>query len=176
MGTVCVGLGFSCRHLCHASDATTPESGVLVAVAPTINCTLNETTLAPQAGVELCKRPTDGVALGLIMETVALVRVFGAACAGVNTVLGLEIRRKLINVDRLYVASNCVLHLDAIARVLKSDPLNTVLVLANNEWCCCRNRTRRSVGVDTWAARRSLVHVWCANWRSLRLLLWRAET
>lgn len=175
MGTVCVGLGLSCCHLCHAPDTTTPEARILIAVSPAIDCALNETTLASQAGVQLCQRPSNGVALGLVVQTVALVGVLGAACARVNAVLGLEVRRKLIDVDRFYVASNCVLHLDTVAGVLESDPLNAVLVLSNNKRGCGGNRTRRSVGVDTrtW---RSLVHVRCANWRSLRLLLWWAET
>jgi hypothetical protein len=176
VGTVCIGLGLSCCHLRLAPDATTPEAGILVAVSPAVDCALDKTALAPQAGVQLCQCPSDGVAFSLVVQTVALVRVLRAARAGVNAVLSLEIRRKLIDVDRLHVASNCVLHLDAVAGVLKGDPLNTILVLSNNERSCSRNGTRCSVGIDTRTARRSLVHVRCAHWRSLRLLLRWAET
>jgi hypothetical protein len=111
------------------------------------------------------------------VQTVALVGVFRAAGARVNTVLSLEIGRELVDVDRLYVASDGVFHLDSVTRVLKSNPLYTVLVLSYNEGCCCRNGTRRSVGVDTRTTRRTLlVHVWCADRRSLGLLLRWAKT
>lgn len=175
MGTVGVGLGLSSRHLRHSPDATTPQSRVLVAVSPTVDSTLNESALASQAGVKLRQRPAHCVALSLVVETVALVGILCAACARVNTVLGLEVRGKLIDVDRLYVTSNGVLHLDAIARVLKSNPLDTVLILSHNKWCCRRDGSGRSVGVDAGACRRTLVHVWCADWRGLRLLLGRTK-
>lgn len=38
------------RHPPHSSAA---EARILVTVPPTINCSLNKTTLAPQAGVQL---------------------------------------------------------------------------------------------------------------------------
>lgn len=175
MCTVCVSLCLSCGHLRLAPDATTPKARVLVAVSPAVDSALNETALAPQAGVQLCQCPSNSVAFSLVVQTVALVRVLRAARAGVNAVLSLEVRRKLIDVDRLHVASNSVLHLDTVAGVLKSNPLNTVLVLSNNERSCSRNRTRCSIWVDT-RTRRSLVHVWRAYWGSLRLLLRWAET
>lgn len=176
VGTVRIGLGLSCRHLCHSPHATASQSGVLVAVAPAVDCALNQTSLAPQTRVQLCQRPTDCIALCLVMQTIALVRVFSAACTRVDTVFRLEVWGQLIDIDRFHVASDRVLHLDAIAGVLESNPLNTVLILAYYEGRCCGNGTRRSVGVDTGSARRTLVHVWCTHRRCLGLLLRRAKT
>lgn len=175
VGTVCVGLCLSCRHLRHPPDATTPQARILVAVSPAVDGTLDKPALAPQAGVQLCQRPADGVALRLVVKTVALVRILCAACARVDAVFGLEVWGKLIDVDRLHIASDSVLHLDAIARVLKSNPLNTVLVLPDNKRRCRRNGSGRSVGVDARTCRWTLVHVWGADWGCLGLLLRRAQ-
>jgi hypothetical protein len=169
-------LSLACGHLCHTPDAATPQSRILVTVTPAVDCALDETTLAPQAGVQLCQRPTDGVAFGLVVETVALVGILCTACAGVDAVLCLELAGEFVDVDRLHIASNSVLHLDTVARILEGNPLDTVLILTHDKWGCCRNRPRRSIGVDTRTRRRALVHVGCADWRCLRLLLRRAKS
>jgi hypothetical protein len=40
-------------HLCHASDSSTTESGVLIAVAPAVHGSLDEASLASKGDVEL---------------------------------------------------------------------------------------------------------------------------
>lgn len=132
MGRVSVVDGLAVVHLGHASDTSGTQPGVLVAIPPAVDCSLDETPLAAERRVELCQCPTDGVALGLVLETVAPVLVFGAARAGVYTILGLELSRQLVRVDRLDVAANRVLHLDAIPRVLEGYPLHAISILAND--------------------------------------------
>ena len=86
------------------------------------------------------------------MQAVALVLVLGAARARVDAVLGLEVLGEAVDVDRLDVAADGVLHLDAVARVLKGDPLNAVLVLPNDEGRGGRDGTGCGVLVDTAGA------------------------
>jgi hypothetical protein len=171
---MCSRLGFPRGHLGHSSHATTPKSRVLVAIPPAVDSSLDKTTLSAQARIELCKCPANSVALGLVVETVALVLVLGAASTRVHTVLSLEVLRKLVNIDRLDVAANSVLHLDPVTGVLKCDPLNTILVLSNNQRSGRRNGTRGSVGVDVGSSGGTCVHVWSTNRRSLRSSLRRA--
>lgn len=104
----------------------------MVAVSPAVNRSLNEASFASQARVELCQRPADRVTLSLVMQTVAFVLVLGAACAGVNAVLRLEVLGKFFDIDGLDVATDGVLHLDAVTRVLESNPLDPILVLADD--------------------------------------------
>ena len=169
-------MSLACGHLCHTPDTATPQSRILVTVTPAVDCALDKTALAPQAGVQLCQRPTNGVAFGLVVETIALVGILCTACAGVDTVLCLELAGKFIDVDRLHIASNSVLHLDAIARILEGNPLDTILILSHDKWGCCRDWSRRSIRVYTRTRRRALVHVRGADWRCLRLLLGRAKS
>lgn len=111
------------------------------------------------------------------MQAVALVLVFGAARAGVDAVLRLEVLWQLVDVDRLDIAADGVLHLDAVTRVLESDPLHTVLVLPDDQWCGSGDGTRSSIGVDIGAAGRTSVHVGRTDWRPLRRSLgWAAES
>jgi hypothetical protein len=76
--------------------------------------------------------PANRVALGLVVQPIALVLVFGATCARVYAVLSLEVLRQLVDVDRLDIAANGVFHLDAITRVLERYPLHSVLVLPHD--------------------------------------------
>jgi hypothetical protein len=124
----------------------------------------------------LSKCPANGVALGFVVETIALVLVFGAAGAWVNAVLGLEVLGKFVNVDRLHVAANRVLHLDPVTGVLESDPLNAVLVLSNNQWGGGRNGARCGVGVNVWSSWRARMHVRSTGWRPGRRRLGRAQS
>ena len=136
-------------HLGHAADASTPQPRVLVAVAPAVHGPLDQASLAPERRVQLRERPSDRVALGLVLQTVAAVLVLRAAGARIDAVFRLELGRQLLRVHRLDVASDGVLHLDAIARVLERDPLDAVLVLPDHQgrgggdWAGC------SVRVDT---------------------------
>lgn len=75
------------------------------------------------------------------MQPIALVGIFADAGSRIDTVVGFEVLGELININRLNVTTNGVLHLDAITRILKSDPLHTVVVLAYDKRCSSRNRT-----------------------------------
>jgi hypothetical protein len=66
------------------------------------------------------------------VQTVSLVLVFGAARARVHAIFSLEVLGQLVDVDRLDIAADRVLHLDTIARVLERDPLHSILVLSND--------------------------------------------
>jgi hypothetical protein len=163
-------------HLGLSSHAATPQSRILVAVAPAVDCSLNQAPLASQAGVQLCERPTDVVAFGLVRQSISLVLVLGAARPRVDTVLGLEVLGKIFDVDGFNVAADGVLHLDTVARVLERNPLNAVLVLSHDQRRGGGNRTRRCVGVDVGVGWPSWVHVWRSNWRALRRRLRWAES
>lgn len=136
-------------HLGHAAHAPAAQSGILVAVPPTVDCSLNQTSLAAQGRVQLCKRPSDSVALRLILQPVSPILILGAACPRVNTVLSLELGRELIRVDRLHIASDRVLHLDTVPGIFERDPLNAVSILTNHEGSCGGNRPWSSIRVHT---------------------------
>jgi len=104
----------------------------LIAVPPAINSTLNQATLLSEVRVELCQRPAYSVALTLVVETVAFVFVLSAARAWVHAVRILELRGEIVNVDRLDVAPDRVLHLHAISGVLECNPLHTCIILTHN--------------------------------------------
>lgn len=153
MCTWCCAHRLSTVDLRHPSHTSAPQARILVAVTPTVYRALNETPLSSQARIEMSQSPPDRVAFRLVVQSVALVLIFRTASAGIYAVLRLEVLGKCVGVYRLDIASDGVLHLDAISRVLESNPLNTVLILPNNEWCCCRNRTRCRVRVDSGAPR-----------------------
>lgn len=170
------GLGLAGSHLGHATDATTPQSWVLVAVSPAVYGALNEATLAAQAWVQLGEGPTDGVTLGLVVQTIALVLVLGTASARVDAILRLEVLGQFFDIDRLDVATDGVLHLDAIARVLKGNPLDAVLVLANDEGRGGRNGAWRCVRIAAGASWRASVHGGRTDGRTLGRRLGRTQS
>jgi hypothetical protein len=169
-------LSLSGGQLGHSSHAPAPQSRVLIAVAPAIDCSLDKAAFSAQAGVELCQRPPNCVALGLVMQTIALVLVLSAARARVHAVLGPEVCRQFINVDRFNIAPNSVLHLHAITRIFESDPLHTALILPNDQRSCGRNRARCSIGVDVGTTRRDCVHVGGPDRRALSRSLRRSKS
>jgi hypothetical protein len=95
------GTGHMCRmgslnrlaivHLGHATDPSTSQSWVLVAVAPAVDCALDQSSLSAQAGVELRQGPSDRVALRLVLQPIAAVLVLRAASTRVHAVLVLEL-------------------------------------------------------------------------------------
>lgn len=87
----------------------------MVAVAPAVDGALNEAALFAQVGVELCQRPADGVALALVMQSIALVLVLATAGARIDAVVGLELGAQPFHIDGLDVAADGVFHLDAVA-------------------------------------------------------------
>ena len=131
----------------HALDSPTPQPRILMRIAPTVDRPLDEPPLAPETRVELCQRPSDGVALCLVDEPVAAVLVLGAAGARVDAVLSLEVLRQGLDVNVLDVAADGVLHLDAVAGVLEGDPLDAVCVLPDDERRGCWDGPRSSAGV-----------------------------
>lgn len=54
-------------HLRHPTNASTSQSGVLVAVAPAVDRSLNKSSLAAKTRVKLGQRPSDGITLRLIL-------------------------------------------------------------------------------------------------------------
>lgn len=149
MGRVSVVDGLAVVHLGHAADSPGTQPGVLVAIPPAVDCSLDETSLAAQGRVELSQCPADSVALRFVLKTVAPVLIFGAARARVHAVLCLELGRQLVGVDRFDIAADRVLHLNAIPGVLKGYPLHAIAILPNHQGGCGGNRARSSVGVNT---------------------------
>lgn len=139
------------RDFRHPPDAATAQPRVLVAVAPAVDGSLDETALSPKAWIQLCERPSYRVAFRLVVQAVALILVLGAACARVDAVLTLELLGQLIDIDGLNVAADGIFHLDSVARVFKRDPLNAVLILLDNKRCSGRNGTRCSIRVHICA-------------------------
>jgi hypothetical protein len=97
-----------------ATNATTAKARVLVAVSPAIHSSLDQTALAPQREVQLCQSPSYTVAVRLVHQPVSTVLLLGATSPGVDAVLLLKLWAELVNVDRLDVAADGVLHLDPI--------------------------------------------------------------
>ena len=124
--------GLTVVDLGHPPDAPASQPRVLVAVPPAVDGPLDQASLSTKARVQLGQRPANRVALSLVHQPVAAVLVFAAACPGVHAVLRLEFRAQSLNVDRLDVAPDGVLHLDAVAGVFEGDPLDTIVILANN--------------------------------------------
>jgi hypothetical protein len=102
-------------NLGHSADTTTPQSRVLVAVTPTVHSSLDQPPLSTKTRIELSQGPTNCVTLRLIHEAIAPVLVLAAASSWIDAVFRLEFRTESINIDRFDIASDCVLHLHAIA-------------------------------------------------------------
>jgi hypothetical protein len=90
---------FAVVDLGHSSYTSAPQSWVLVAVAPTVNSSLNQTSLPTKARIQLGQSPTNRVAFSLVDQAVSTVLVLAAASSGVDAVLGLEFRAQSINID-----------------------------------------------------------------------------
>lgn len=136
-------------HLCHASHTSASETGILVTVAPAVNGSLDKTSLASEGNVELGQSPPNTVAIRLIHQTVTAILILGAACSGIDAVLLFELGGQLIDVDRLDITADGVLHLDPVPGILEGDPLHTVAILSDHERGSGRNRPRGRTGVDT---------------------------
>lgn len=78
------------------------------------------------------QRPSNSITFTFIVKSVALVFVLLAACARIYAVRVLELGSEFIYVNRLNVATDSVFHLYTISGVLKSNPLDTCVVLAND--------------------------------------------
>lgn len=136
-------------HLCHAPYPSRAEAWVLVAVAPAVDCSLDQAPLTAQRRVQLSQRPTHSIALRLVLQTIAAVLFLRAACPRIHAVLCLKLWLELIRIHRLNVTANGILHLDPIPRVLERNPLNTISILSDHEGSGRRDGSRRRVGVYT---------------------------
>lgn len=163
-------------HLGHSAHASTPQTRVLVAVPPAIDGSLNQPALASQARIQLRKSPAYCVALGLVVQTVSFVLVLVAARTRIDAVLRLEVLGQIVDADGLDVATDRVLHLHPVARVLERYPLYSVLVLSYHQGRSCRDGSGGSVGVNVRRRRRSIVHAGRTDRRSLGRCLGRAES
>jgi hypothetical protein len=143
---------FSVVHLGHTTHATTTQPGILVAVPPAVDSSLNKTPLAPKTRIKLGESPSYRVTFGLVLQSITAVLVFGTASPGINAVLCSEVRAQLVRIHRFHVATYRVLHLDTITRILKRNPLNSIVVLSHYQRCCCWNWARSGVIVNSWCS------------------------
>lgn len=81
---------FALVHLCHAANSSAAKSGILVAIAPAVDRSLDKSSLASEGNVELGQSPANTVAVGLIHQAVAAILVLGATCSGVDAVFLLK--------------------------------------------------------------------------------------
>jgi len=121
--------GLPVRYLGLPAHSSAAQSHILIAIPPAVDSALNESALLPQYWVKLRKSPAHRITLALVMQSIALVCVFVAARSGIYAIVRFELLTELVNVDGLNVTPNRVLHFDAISRVLKGYPLDTVVVL-----------------------------------------------
>lgn len=148
---------FAIADLRHSSDSSTSQSRILIAVAPAVNSSLNQSSLSAKTRVQLCQGPTNGVAFGFIHQSIAAVLILAATSSGVNAVLSLEFWAESVNIDRFHITSDCVFHLYTVARILKGNPLNTIVVLSHDQRCCCWNWTRGSIWIHPTGATGNIV-------------------
>lgn len=156
----------------HPADASTAQPGILVAVSPTIYCSLNQSSLPTQARIQLCQRPADCVTLGLVHQPVPSVLILAATRARVHAILRLELGTEGLDVHRFHIASDCVLHLNAISRILESNPLHSIVILSHDQWGSRGNWARCRIGVDTISCTRHIVLLYL---RSIWLMLRRTQ-
>jgi hypothetical protein len=119
-------------HLGLPSDTTASQSWILVAVPPTVDRPLNQTALASQTRVQFRQSPTNLIAIGFVSKSVSLVLLLRDTSSGIDTVLGFELLRQGIGIDRFNITTNGVFHFDAVPGIFESDPLNAVSVLSNH--------------------------------------------
>lgn len=116
----------------HSSNSSASQSGILIAIPPAVNRSLNETSLSTKTSVQFSQCPTNGVALSLIHQSIPSVLLLAATSTRIDAIFRLEFWVELINIDGFDIASNGVFHLDTVSRVLKRNPLNAVVVLSNH--------------------------------------------
>lgn len=174
---------FPTANLRHPPYSSASQAGILIAVTPAVHRPLNQPSLSPQTRVKLCQCPAYSVALGLVMQSIALVLIFRTAGPRVHAVLRLKILWKGNCFHRLDIAPDRVFHLHPVSRVLESDPLHAVLILPHNKRCRGGNWTGSSIRIYAGRAWWTLMHALrrsCGSLRSwahacalsLKLLLW----
>lgn len=137
----------------HPPHTTAAKPRILIAVTPAVDGTLDQTALSAQGRIQFGQGPSHGVAFGLVNEAVAAVLVLGAAGAGVDAVVRLELLAQAVDVDGLDVTPDLIFHLDAISRILERDPLHPVVILAHDERGGGRDGSGGGVGICAGRAR-----------------------
>ena len=134
-------------HFGHSSDSPTPQSRVLIAVSPTVDRSLYKAPLASQTWVQFCQCPANRVTIVLVLQSIAFVSILIATCSRVDTIVTPELACEIVRIDRLHVTPDRIFHLNTISRILKSYPLNPIVVLTNDQGRGCRYWARCCVGV-----------------------------
>lgn len=133
------------------ANSPASQSRILVAVPPAVHGSLNQSSLPSQAGVQVCQRPSHLVAIGFVVQAITLVLLLGHRSSWVDAILRLELAGQSIGVYRFNITPNRILHLDAVPRVFKSDPLHARCVLLHHKWSSRRNRTRSGIRTGWWS-------------------------
>jgi hypothetical protein len=137
-------------HLGHAANSSTSKARVLVAVSPAVNRSLDQAPLAAQGRVELRQSPSDAIAISLVHQSVSAILILGAASSRVDAILLLKLGGQLIGINGLNIASDRVLHLDSVARVFESNPLDAISVLSHNQRSGRGNGSWSSIRINAW--------------------------
>lgn len=128
------GNRLSSINLSHTANPSAAQSRVLIAVAPAIDSTLDQSTLSPQRGIQLGQRPADSVAFCLVDQSVPAILVFTAAGPRVHAVLGFEFLRERVHDDGFHVTADGVFRFHPVSGIFKGDPLHAVAVLSHDQW------------------------------------------
>lgn len=126
------GNRLSSINLRHTTDPSAAQSRVLIAIAPAIDSTLNQTTLSSQSGIQICQRPADGIAFCFVDQSVPAILVFTATGARVHAVLRFEFLRERVHDDRFHVTPDGVFHLHPVSGIFEGDPLHAVAILSHH--------------------------------------------
>ena len=156
--------GMTCLHLFaivdfgHSPNSSTTQPRILVAISPTIHCSLDQPPLPSQARVQLRKCPAHRVALRLVNKAVATVLILLATGPRIHTILCFELCTQAVDVDGFHITPDSVFHLDPVPRVLESNPLDPIIVLTHHEGSGCGYRPRRRVRIHSASARLTWMH------------------
>jgi hypothetical protein len=88
--------GLSIVNLGHSPDTSASQTRILVAVSPTVHRSLNQSSLAAKARVQLSQSPAHRVALSLVNKTVASILIFATASSWIDTILRFEFGIELV--------------------------------------------------------------------------------
>lgn len=86
-------------ELGHSSNTSATQSRILIAVSPAVHSSLDQSSLATEAWVELSQSPSHRVTLSLVNQAVTAVLVLAAAGTRIDAVLGLELGAQAIDIN-----------------------------------------------------------------------------
>ena len=124
-----------------------PQTGVRVAVSPAVHGSLDQAALLPQRLIELRQGPADPVTLCFVREAVARIILLFTKSARIDAIGVLELFAQSVGVNSLDIASDPILHLDTISRILERDDLHPVI--------CLLHHHRRRGRDRSWSRRRA---------------------